>query len=131
VAHPIEIILARQLAGYLSVPFFLVDPKGCLIFYNEAAEAVLGLRFQETGAMPAERWSTCFMPASEDGRPLPPAEVPLMVTLATQRPAYRRLYIRGQDGVERHIEVVAIPISGLRGAFLGAAALFWELPECA
>ena len=26
-AHPIQIILTRQLAGYLSVPLFLVDPK--------------------------------------------------------------------------------------------------------
>ena len=27
-AHPIQIILTRQLAAYLSVPLFLVDPKG-------------------------------------------------------------------------------------------------------
>jgi len=26
-AHPIQIILTRQLATYLSVPLFLVDPK--------------------------------------------------------------------------------------------------------
>ena len=36
-AHPIQIILMRQLAGYLSVPLFLVDPKGDLLFYNEPA----------------------------------------------------------------------------------------------
>ena len=40
-AHPIQIILTRQLAGYLSVPTFLVDPNGTLLFYNEPAE-VLG-----------------------------------------------------------------------------------------
>jgi hypothetical protein len=27
-AHPIQIILMRQLAGYLSVPLFLVGPNG-------------------------------------------------------------------------------------------------------
>jgi hypothetical protein len=48
-AHPIQIILTRQLAGYLSVPLFLVDPKGDLLFYNEPAEALLGRRFDETG----------------------------------------------------------------------------------
>ena len=53
-AHPIQIILTRQLAGYLSVPLFLVDPKGNLLFYNEPAEVILGRRFEETGALTAE-----------------------------------------------------------------------------
>jgi hypothetical protein len=57
VAHPIQIILTRQLAGYLSVPTFLVDPKGTLLFYKQPAEALLGRRFDE---MPAEEWSTIF-----------------------------------------------------------------------
>ena len=47
-AHPIQIILTRQLAAYLSVPLFLVDPKGNLLFYNEPAEAILGRRFDPT-----------------------------------------------------------------------------------
>ena len=59
-AHPIQIILTRQLAGYLSVPTFLVDPNGTLLFYNEPAEVLLGRRFDETGAMPAEEWSNDF-----------------------------------------------------------------------
>jgi hypothetical protein len=31
------------------------------------------------------------------------------------------------DWPRRHIEVASIPISGLKGEFLGAAALFWEI----
>ena len=50
-AQTIQIILMRQLAGYLSVPLFLVGPKGDLLFYNEPAEAILGRRFDETGAI--------------------------------------------------------------------------------
>jgi hypothetical protein len=42
--HPIQIILARQLAGYLSVPVFLVDQNGNLLFYNEPAELIHGQR---------------------------------------------------------------------------------------
>jgi hypothetical protein len=34
------------------------------------------------------------------------------------------------DGVRRHIDVVSIPIIGLQGEFVGAAALFWEVQEC-
>ena len=37
-AVAIQMILIRQLAGYLSVPLFLVDPEGDLLFYNEPAE---------------------------------------------------------------------------------------------
>ena len=125
-AHPIQIILTRQLAGYLSVPVFLVDQKGNLLFYNEPAEAILGRRFEETGAMPAEEWATVFTPEDGQGRPIPPDDLPLMITLATQRPAYRRFFIRGLDGAVRQVEVAAIPIIGLQGDFLGAAALFWE-----
>jgi PAS domain-containing protein len=125
-AHPIQIILTRQLAGYLSVPVFLVDQKGNLLFYNEPAEVILGRRFEETGAMPAEEWASVFTPEDGQGRPIPPDDLPLMITLATQRPAYRRFFIRGLDGAVRQVEVAAIPIIGLQGDFLGAAALFWE-----
>jgi len=127
--HPIQIILIRQLAGYLSVPLFLVDPQGTLLFYNEPAESVLGRRFEDTGPMPAEQWSSVFEPFDEQEQPVPPESLPLRIALSTQRPAHRRFFIRGLDGVLRHIEVTAIPIIGLQGEFLGAAALFWELSE--
>jgi hypothetical protein len=125
-AHPIQIILTRQLAGYLSVPLFLVDPEGNLLFYNEPAEIVLGRRFDETGVMPAAKWSSIFIPVGNKGERILPNDLPLMITLAKRRPAFGRFFIRGLDGVIRHLEVTAIPITGLQGEFLGAAALFWE-----
>ena len=128
-AHPIQIILLRQLAGYLSVPLFLVDPNGDLLFYNEPAEVILGQRFEETGAMSAAVWSSAFIPEDEHGNPVPPDELPLMISVAERRPAYRRIFIRGLDGIVRHVEIAAIPIVGLQGDFLGAAALFWEVSE--
>jgi PAS domain-containing protein len=126
-ALPIEMILLRQLAGYLSFSVFLVDPKGNLLFYNEPAEGVLGRRFEETGALPAEKWAADFAPSDDQGRPIPPQDLPLMIALRKQRPAYKRFHIRGMNGVSRQIEVAAIPIVGLQGVFLGAAAFFWEI----
>ena len=102
-ALPIQIILIRQLAGYLSVPLLLVDPKGDLLFYNEPAEAMLGRRFEETGPLPAKTWAMALTPVDEEGRPIPPEDLPLMIALTTQRPAYRRLYIHGLNGVRRHL----------------------------
>src|SRR5215471_2826987 len=127
--HPIQIILAKQLAGYLSVPVFLVDQNGKLLFYNEPAELILGQRFDETGAMSAEVWSSAFTPEDGRGNPMPPNELPLMITLSTKRHAHRCFHIRGLDGTVRQVEVSAIPIVGLRGNFVGAAALFWEVSQ--
>ena len=128
-AHPIQIILTRQLAAYLSVPLFLVDPKGNLLFYNEPAEAILGRRFDETGAMPLEEWWSAFTRSDDEGQPIQPEDHPLMITLAEKRPTYKRYHTRVLDGVVRHIEVTSIPITGLQGDLLGAVALFWELSE--
>ena len=127
--YPIQLILMRQLAGYLSVPVFLVNPHGNLLFYNEPAEIILGRRFDETGKMSAEEWSAAFMPLDEASQPLAPQDLPLRITLAQERPTYRRLLLRGLDGVLRHVEVAAIPIAGLQGDFLGAVAFFWEISD--
>ena len=69
-AQPIQIILMRQLAGYLSVPLFLVGPNGDLLFYNEPAEAILDRRFDETGTMSAKEWSSAFTPEDSGGHPI-------------------------------------------------------------
>jgi PAS domain-containing protein len=127
--HPLEIILTRQFAGCLSVPIFLVDPKGDLLFYNEAAERILGRRFDETGVLPLVEWASAFTPVDDEGQPIPRDDLPLVITLAEQRPAYKRFHICGSDGLLRHIEVASIPIVGLEGRFLGAAAIFWEISK--
>jgi PAS domain-containing protein len=124
-------ILIRQLAGYLGVPLFLVDPKGDLLFYNQPAEAILGRRFEETGAMPATALTSTFTPVDEQGQPMSPEELPLMMALSKRRPVYKRLHLHGLDGVRRHLEVVSIPLVGLQGEFLGAASLYWEIEKCA
>ena len=46
---PVELILVRQLAHGLAVPTFVVDAAGDLVFVNEAAEALLGLDFEDVG----------------------------------------------------------------------------------
>ena len=55
--RPLELILARNLLASLSTPAFLVDRRGEIAFYNEAAGALLGRRYEDTGPMPAEEWA--------------------------------------------------------------------------
>ena len=123
----IEVILARHLAEYLAMPIFLVNPAGDLIFYNEPAEAVLGTSYNETGIMPASEWSTIFQPVDQQGSPIPPEELPLLIALTLHRPAHKIFWIRGLDGAMRQIEVTAFPLIGQAHRFLGGIAIFWEI----
>jgi PAS domain-containing protein len=125
----IEIILSRHLAEYLAMPMFIVDPVGDLLFYNEPAEKVLGYRYDETGPMPAQEWSTIFKPMDEDGQLIDPNELPLMIAMMQHHPAHRSFWIEGMDGALRLIEVTAFPLIAQGERFLGAVAIFWEVPE--
>jgi PAS domain-containing protein len=121
----IEIILARQLADCLSVPVFLVDPAGNLLFYNEAAEQILGKRFEDTGEMAVGEWSTIFIPMDKDGNRIPPEELPLVRTIATRKPALGSFIINSLEGKAIEITVTSYPIIGRSKRFSGAAAIFW------
>ena len=122
----IEVILARHLAECLAMPIFIVNPDGDLIFYNEPAEAILGMNYNETGMMPAAEWATVFHPVDDEGKPLLPEELPLMIALTDKHPAHKLFGILGRDGVTRKIEVTAFPLMGQAERFLGAVAIFWE-----
>jgi PAS domain-containing protein len=123
----IEVILTRQLASYLTLPIFIVDPDGTLIFYNEPAEAILGHRFEQTGEMPAHEWAAAYRTTDNSDDPVGPEQLPLMIALRERRPAHGRFVIHGLDNVRRHIEVTAFPLAGQAGRHLGAVAVFWEV----
>lgn len=122
----IELILSRQFADCLSMAVFLVDPAGNLLFYNEPAEAILGLHFEETGFLPVEKWSTLFKPEDKDGRLLDAAELPLVQTITTQEPAHGSFWIHSLKGEHYEISVTSFPIMGRPDRFLGAIAIFWK-----
>lgn len=126
VNHEIEVILTRQLASYLTMPILIVDPEGDLVYFNEAAEAILGRRFDETGTIRRGEWSAIFQPMNDDGTPLKREDQPLFIATQHRKPSHRSSWIRGLDGVMRRIEGVAFPLLGQSGRFLGAAGVFWE-----
>jgi PAS domain-containing protein len=124
----VEVILARHLAEHLALPMFIIDPQGNLIFFNEPAEAVLGLRFGETGLLPASEWSTMFEPVNQAGEPIAPQELPLMIAMTQSHPAHKGFWIRGLDAKMRQIELTAFPLIGQSGRISGAVSIFWEVP---
>ena len=125
-AYEIEIILNRQLADCLSIPVFITDTIGNLIFYNEPAEEVLGKRFEDTGEMPVEEWSTIFKPLDKKGDPMAPEELPLVKTLSKQLPYHKSFQILSLKGEKQPIAVTSYPIISRSGNFLGAVAIFWK-----
>jgi PAS domain-containing protein len=125
-AYEIEIVLNRQLADCLSIPVFITDTLGNLIFYNEPAEEILGKRFEETGEMPVEQWSTEFKPVDAQGKVLPPEELPLVKTLKNASPYHKSFWIESLKGKNQEISVTSYPIIGRTGQMLGAVAIFWK-----
>ncbi|MDH3649401.1 MAG: PAS domain-containing protein [Saprospiraceae bacterium] len=122
----IEVILSRQLADSLSIPIFLVDPKGDLIFYNEPAEGILGKRFEDTGPMPMKIWSTIFKIKDDDGILIPQEDLPLVKSLTLQIPAQSSFWLESLSGERHHISVTSLPLIGEANRFLGALAIFWK-----
>src|SRR5581483_11901396 len=85
---PLELILARNLLASISTPAFLVGELGALLFYNEAASVLVGRRFEETGTMEVDEWTTEFGPFDERDRPIPYDQIPLVVAVRDGRPAH-------------------------------------------
>jgi len=125
--YPIELILLRQLASYLATPMFVVDAAGTLVYYNEAAEPLLGRRFEDNDEMEREGWLAAFAPRGLDGQPLDAEANPLLAALADRREQHQTLAIRSIDGGEQRIEATAIPLEGQAGRLLGTVAIFWPV----
>jgi PAS domain-containing protein len=120
------LILAKDLASRLATPVFVVDHEGTLLYFNEAAEPVLGHPYAETGEMRGEEWAKMFEPRDLDGNLIPLQELPLGIAVFTHKPAHRNLTIRAGDGEQRHLAVTAFPLFAHKDEFVGAVAVFWE-----
>lgn len=125
--QPVEMILLRQLASYLTVPIWLMDEAGNLLYYNESAEGLLGIRFDDMGPVHADQVGGMFRLTDFDGNPLEGLDHPIGVTLAKRIPSHRELRYCGFDGIWRNVAVSSIPIEGQARRFLGLFATFWEI----
>lgn len=120
------LILARELAAHVASPVFLVDDVGTLVYYNERAEEILGVRFEEAGELSAEEWGTRWEPEDPEHGRVKLEDLPLTIAVLQRKPAHRPLRIVTPDGVKRTIEVTAFPLFSREDEFVGAIAIFWE-----
>ena len=124
--HNLLLILAKDLASRLATPVFVVDREGTLLYFNEAAEPVLGVSYPEVGGLPREKWAAMFEPRDDDDSLLPLEELPMAKAIADHVPSHRSFTITAGDGERRQIAVTAVPLFAHADEFVGAVALFWE-----
>jgi PAS domain-containing protein len=120
------LILARAFASNLSTPTLLMDSDGTVVFYNEAAEAVVGRRLSETGEAPIDEWVAAFEPRTADAEPLKERR-PDRIALDERRPAHLRHVVTSADGIAREIDVSAFPLFAHSDEFVGVIAIFWRV----
>jgi PAS domain-containing protein len=120
------LILAREFASNLATPTLIADDQGKLVFYNEAAESVVGRPFAEVGEMPIDEWSASFEPRTPDSVPLSPERRPTRIAFDQRRAAHEDIRIKSVDGVERDVAVTAFPLFAHADEFVGIVAIFWR-----
>ncbi len=123
----VEVILTRRLASGLSSPIFLVGADGRLLYFNQAAEKILGKTFEDAKKTTLDALYASFSPVDEDNQRIEHEEHPLAVARLKGRPMHRRYWISGLDGIQRQIEVTAIPLTGQSERLLGVFGVFWEI----
>jgi PAS domain-containing protein len=125
----LQLILARELASHLSTPMFLMDDKGALVFYNDAAEELIGRPFAEVGEIPSEQFGEILALSTTEGGRLRRRDSPAGIAFFQQRPAHLRLCATGYDGVRRIVDATAYPLFGDEGVMHGVVNVFWQVDD--
>ncbi len=125
----LALIRAKHLAESVTTPVLLADGEGNMIFFNEAAEELLGSRFTDVGPQPAEDWQQRFKVRARDDSPFPLEAMPGWIALQGERPGLGHLRFTTLEGADRFIAVCAIPLFAQATQFEGAMILFWQTDE--
>ena len=120
------LILARELASNLATPTLICDAEGTLVFFNEAAEEIVGKPFAEIGELSMEDFSASFTPRTRNHAPLAEEKRPTWIALEERRPAHEQLWVVGRDGVDRQVAITAFPLFAETDEFVGIVGIFWR-----
>jgi PAS domain-containing protein len=123
------LILAREFASQLTMPMFITDAHGDLVFYNEPAERILGQSFAEAGELSADELARTFPIQNLEGEPLEVEQRAVGIARLERRPTHATSRIRGLDGVWRTVSITAFPLLTGGDELGGVVAIFWEHPE--
>ena len=125
----LPLILARELAANLATPMFLIDAGGTLVYFNEAAELLLGKTYGEIGGITALEFGTMLNLEKVDGTPMRRRDSPAGVAFYEREPAHRTLLATTLEGTRQPFEVTAYPLFGHVGDMHGVLTVFWRAKE--
>lgn len=109
-SRPLPLILARNLLASLGTPGVLVDADGGIAFFNDAAGALLGRRYEESGPMSAAAWTAQY------GQ-----------ELKGDPASHHRIELRTAAGL-RPLDATGVPLHDHTG-FHGAMVFLWPLED--
>jgi PAS domain S-box-containing protein len=104
----------------------VVDAQGRLERSNASAEELLG---DALGEVPVEEWPARFELYSVEGRPLNPAEFPLVRAMQGESVRRATFIVRSDWGAERHLSCSAGPIRAGAGEPAGAAMVLRDVSD--
>ena len=122
----LPLILARELASNLATPMFLLNQDGVLVYFNDAAEQIIGKPFAEIGPVDAMEFSAIFRLSQLDGSPISRGLSPTGIAFLQRRPSHQELLATGLDGVRRTVQATAYPLIGASEELHGVVTVFWE-----
>ena len=122
----VVLILARELASNLATPMLILDHHGTVVFFNEAAEAVLGAPFAQVGEVAPTDWEHHWPITYEDGSPFSMPDSPLARVITDEAPGHQVIFMTGLDGVKRRVSATAYPLIGSTHRLVGAVGVFWQ-----
>ena len=125
----LPLILARELAANLATPMFLIDASGMLVYFNEAAELMLGKSYAEVGGISANEFGAMLELGNVDETPMRRRDSPAGVAFYEREPAHRRLLATTLAGTRQPFEVTAYPLFGHVGDMHGVLTVFWRAKE--
>ncbi len=127
----LPLILARELAANLATPMFLLDEAGTLVFYNEAAELMLGKTYAELGPITGADFGDLLQIENLDGSRMRKRDSPAGVAFNQREPCHRSLLATPLGGAKPKAkwEVTAYPLFGRTGEMHGVLTVFWEAKQ--
>ena len=122
----LPLILARELASNLATPMFVLNQDGLLVYFNDAAERIIGKPFAEIGMVDAMEFGKLLDLTDLDGTPVSRPDSPSGIAFFQRRPSHQVLLATGFDGVRRTVQATAYPLFGTTDELHGVVTVFWE-----
>jgi PAS domain-containing protein len=125
----LPLILARELASNLATPMFILDGAGTLVFFNDAAELLLGKSYGEVGEITGNELGEMLELRDRDGNPMRRRDSPAGVAFYERRPAHCTTQVKMLDGTHRLVEATAYPLFGAGDTLHGVVTVFWQIAQ--